>query len=154
MDSSQILQMNIMQTTTTPALPTSSASVKNLPVNLFGSVMGIAGLALAWRGAANLFGSGTLVADGVGILSLLVFAVLAVGYLSKLAAFPDAVRAEFAHPVAGNFFGTIAIAVLLLSSVVAPWSAQLQKLVWTVGSVATLVLRSISPSPAAPGAMK
>nr|WP_090441328.1 SLAC1 anion channel family protein [Duganella sp. CF458] len=132
--------MNIMQTAIATALPTSRASVKNLPVNLFGSVMGIAGLALAWRGAALLYGSSTLIADGIGILSLLVFAVLAVAYLSKWAAFPEAVKAEFSHPVAGNFFGTISIAVLLLSSVVAPWSSQLQKLVWTFGSVATLVL--------------
>jgi tellurite resistance protein len=129
-----------MQTITDRALPSSGASVKNLPVNLFSSVMGIAGLALAWRGASHLFGSSTLVADGIGVLALLVFAVLAVGYLLKWASFPDAVKSEFTHPVAGNFFGTIGIAILLLSSVLAPWSVPLQKLVWTIGAVATLAL--------------
>ena len=137
MDSSLI---HHMQTTTIQALPTSSASIKNLPVNLFGAVMGIAGLALAWRGAAHLFGSSSRIADGIGILSLLVFGVLTVAYLLKWAAFPDAVKAEFSHPVAGNFFGTITIAILLLSGVVAPWSVALQHLVWTVGAVATLLL--------------
>lgn len=129
-----------MQTTTIPALPASGASVKNLPVNLFGSVMGIAGLALAWRGAAHLFGTSPDIADGIGLLSLLVFGVLALGYLVKWLTFPSAVKSEFTHPVAGNFFGTITIAILLLSSVIAPWSVALQKLVWTVGAVATLVL--------------
>lgn len=129
-----------MQVTTIPALPTSSASLKNLPINLFGSVMGIAGLALAWRGAAHLFGSSPLIADGIGALSLLVFAVLAASYLLKWASFPAAVRAEFSHPVAGNFFGTVTIAILLLSGVVSPWSGPLQKLLWVVGTLATLVL--------------
>lgn len=129
-----------MQTNTLIAPPTSSASIEHLPVNLFGSVMGIAGLSLAWRGAAQLFGSSTAIADAIGIVSLLAFGALSIAYLSKWLSFPDAVRAEFTHPVAGNFFGTVAIAILLLSSVVAPWSAPLQKLVWTLGSAATLVL--------------
>lgn len=129
-----------MQTTLVTAQPTSGASVKNLPVNLFGSVMGIAGLALAWRGASHLFGADPAIANGIGLLSLLVFAALAAGYLRKWAAFPAAVRAEFQHPVAGNFFGKVAIALLLLSSVLAPWSATLQKLVWAIGSIATLAL--------------
>ena len=139
-ESIAIHRIHIMQTSTITTLPTSGASVQNLPVNLFGSVMGIAGLALAWRGAAHLFGSGAAIADAVGVLSLLVFGVLAIAYLSKWVSYPAAVQAEFTHPVAGNFFGTIAIAILLLSSVLAPWSATLQKLVWAFGAVATLVL--------------
>ncbi|MTW10583.1 C4-dicarboxylate ABC transporter [Pseudoduganella eburnea] len=129
-----------MQTTTIRTLPTSGASVKNLPVNLFGAVMGIAGLALAWRGAAHLFGSSSRIADGIGVLALLVFAVLTVAYLLKWAVFPDAVKAEFTHPVGGNFFGTVTIAILLLSGVVAPWNATLQHLAWTAGALSTLVL--------------
>ena len=129
-----------MQTTTAPALAASGASVRNLPVNLFGSVMGIAGLALAWRGAAPLFGASPAIANGIGILSLLVFAVLALGYGAKWLRFPHAVQAEFSHPVAGNFFGTIAIAILLLSAVLGAWSPALQTLVWTLGSLITLAL--------------
>ena len=48
--------------------------------------------------------------------------------------------AEYRHPVAGNFFGTITIAILLLSSVVAPMSQTLSEVMWTVGTVFTLAL--------------
>jgi tellurite resistance protein len=48
------------------------------------------------------------------------------------------------HPTAGNFFGTITIGILLLSSVVAPYSKSLQEIVWTVGTIATIVLSFIS----------
>lgn len=37
--------------------PMSTTSVKNLPVSLFGAVMGLAGLSLAWRVASGVFGS-------------------------------------------------------------------------------------------------
>lgn len=116
------------------------SSVKFLPVNLFGSVMGIAGLSLAWRLSHKVFGSSAAIADAIGIVAILAFIAIGAAYLVKLAKYPEAVKAEFAHPVAGNFFGTITIAILLLSAVVGVYSAELQKILWIVGLVLTLVL--------------
>src|SRR6476469_7122968 len=95
--------------------PSSASSVRNLPVSLFASVMGLSGLALAWRLAHGLVGVPALVGEAIGAFALGVFVLVSLGYLTKLAKHPQAVRAEFHHPVAGNFFGTIAISVLLLS---------------------------------------
>ncbi len=116
------------------------ASIRNLPVNLFASVMGIAGLSLAWRQASQQFGATPLIAETIGILALAVFAALGAGYLAKVARHPDAVLNEYRHPVAGNFFGTITIAILLLSAVVAPYHQGVAQTLWTVGSVLTIAL--------------
>lgn len=129
-----------MPSATSTALPLTTASIKNLPVNLFACVMGLSGLALAWRLAVPAFGADIAIADSIGLLAMAAFAVIGAGYLVKLARYPDAVRAEFAHPVAGNFFGTIAISLLLLSALVDRYSAALQQAMWTVGVIATIAL--------------
>ncbi|WP_432730283.1 SLAC1 anion channel family protein [Variovorax sp. W6] len=123
-----------------------AASVRNLPVNLFASVMGLSGLALAWRLAHESLGAPAIVGEAVGAFALGVFVLIAFGYATKLVRHPQAVQAEFRHPVAGNFFGTIAISILLLSAVIAPYSAPLAHLAWTVGLLATFALSFIGLS--------
>lgn len=116
------------------------ASIKNLPVNLFASVMGIAGLSLAWRQASQEFEVSLLISEAAGMLALAVFAVLSISYLIKAFRYPEAVAAEYKHPIAGNFFGTITIAILLLSSVVSHLSQALAEVMWTIGTISTLAL--------------
>ncbi len=117
-----------------------NASIKNLPVNLFASVMGIAGLSIAWREASHAYGVSPLFAQVAGVAAVVVFLLLGAGYLLKAVRHPDTVAGEFRHPVTGNFFGTITIATLLLSSVVAQVSETLAEVVWTAGTLATLAL--------------
>jgi len=125
---------------TDPQALRQNASIRNLPVNLFASVMGIAGLSIAWRQASAQFGVSPLISEAAGIVSIVVFLLLGAGYLVKAVRHPDAVAREFRHPVAGNFFGTITIAILLLSAVVAQLSQPLAEIMWTVGAIATIVL--------------
>lgn len=122
------------------SLPAPRSSVKNLPVNLFGAVMGLSGLSMAWRGAGPVFGTSPAIGDAVGVVAVLAFLALAAGYLAKWLRYRDAVRAEFNHPVAGNFFGTITIAILLLSSVVGVHHQALGQAIWTLGTVLTIAL--------------
>lgn len=121
------------------ALPTST-SIRHLPVNLFASIMGIAGLSMAWQTAHKVFGAGAFVAQVSGILALAVFIAMLAGYLCKAARHPDAVLAEFRHPVSGNFFGSIAIATLLVSVIAGRYSAPLQQLLWSVGAALTFAI--------------
>lgn len=118
----------------------STASVRNLPVNLFASVMGLAGLALAWRLAHAKLGAPAWIGEAVGVAAIGVFLLLSLAYLAKLLRHPDAVHAEFHHPIVGNFFGTIVIAVLLLAAVVEPYSQLVASVTWTLGSLATFAL--------------
>ena len=109
-----------------------------LPVSLFGAVMGLCGLALAWRFAAIHFPLFTWIGEAIGLVAASVFVVLTLCYTIKCIESPAAVRAEFAHPVAVNFFGTPIIALLLLPAVTAPYSIILTKVLWAVGTVLML----------------
>lgn len=107
-----------------------------LPVGLFGSVMGLTGLSVAWRLAHVRYGVPSWVADGVAVVAVVAFVLVACGYLAKLAAAPGGVLAEFRHPIAGNLFGTILISLLLLPIVLAPVSLPLARVLWGVGAAA------------------
>ncbi|TDL75650.1 C4-dicarboxylate ABC transporter [Rhodococcus qingshengii] len=114
-----------------------------LPVNLFGSVMGISGLALAWRWSHELFGTYSFIGELIGALGIIIFIILSISYLIKFFMYPQKVKDEFNNPIVGNFFGTITIAILLLSSVIAPYSKALSEIVWVIGTVLTIVLAFI-----------
>ncbi|MGE7958707.1 SLAC1 anion channel family protein [Pseudomonas sp. NPDC089530] len=121
----------------------SKTSIKNLPINLFGSVMGLAGLGLAWRLSGQYYGVGGTLGEAIGVLAGLVFVLLALGYLTKWINHPEAVRAEFDHPITSNFFGTVAIAVLLLSAVAGPHNEWLGQALWILGSALTVLLAGL-----------
>lgn len=134
----------------TPGLAASAvpvaASIRHLPVNLFASVMGLSGLAIAWRLAHQAFAAPAFIGEAVGALAVAVFVLMAAGYLVKLARHPHAVSAEFQHPVGGNFFGTIAISLLLLSSLIEPYAASAAHALWTVGALGAFALAFIAVS--------
>ncbi|MFC3801222.1 SLAC1 anion channel family protein [Cohnella sp. GCM10012308] len=129
-----------MRTLVAEFKPSSIGSVQFLPVSLFASVMGFSGLSLAWREASMLFGISHVVADISGILAIGLFIAMTVGYLSKWTIYPQKVKDEFAHPVTGNFFGTITIAILLLSSVVGVYNRIAGQSIWVLGAATTLGL--------------
>jgi tellurite resistance protein len=124
---------------TAPALP----SIRYLPVSLFGAVMSVAGLALAWRLASVSYGADIAVSNTIGIVALLLFALLASAYAAKLFKYPQLVTQEFSHPVLASFFGTIGISILLLSSIVGSYNATAQLVVWGIGTLATLALSAL-----------
>lgn len=109
-----------------------------LPVSLFGSVMGLCGLALAWRLAATHFSLPAWIGEALGLVAAAVFVTLTLCYGIKCVESSAAVRAEFAHPVAVNFFGTPIISMLLLPAVIAPYSVALTIALWLVGTVSML----------------
>jgi len=135
--------MNIAPTATARA-ERQRSSVRHLPVNLFGAVMGLAGLSLAWRSANRVFGAPPAIGDAIGVIAIVTFLALAAGYLAKCSCYPHAVKAEFEHPVAGNFFGTITIAILLLSAVLGRYSEVLGEVVWVCGTLLTVVLTVVA----------
>ncbi|NHN35573.1 SLAC1 anion channel family protein [Paenibacillus agricola] len=114
-----------------------------LPVNLFASVMGISGLALAWRLSSEVFGTYHFIGDIIGAIAVIIFLILALAYSIKTFRFFEKVIAEFKHPIAGSFFGTITIALLLLSSVISPLSKTLGEIVWIIGTILTIMLSYI-----------
>jgi tellurite resistance protein len=114
--------------------------VTRLPARLFAAVMGLAGLSLAWRGAAEVLPVPSWIGEALGALSLAIFLILAAGYLAKLVRAPETIRAEFDHPVQGSFIATISVSLLLLGGILRPWVFALADLVWMAGAALQLLL--------------
>lgn len=129
-----------MQIAIAAAKKRSFGSIRFLPVNLFAAVMGLSGLSLAWRQAEDSFGVPAVVANVCGIVAVATFLALGIGFLIKCARYPQTIRAEFRHPVSGNFYGTIAVAVLLLSSVIGTSGPRLGQALWVAGTAMALAL--------------
>lgn len=110
-----------------------------LPVALFGSVMGLTGLSLAWRLAQPRYGAPAWIATAIAVLACLGFVVMVLAYGLKLLTASDAVRAEFKHPIAVNTFATFWVSMLLLPMVLAPFSLLLARVLWGLGAVGILV---------------
>jgi tellurite resistance protein len=125
------------------SVPACTTSIKNLPINLFGSVMGLAGLGLAWRLSDQYYGIGGMLGEAIGALAGLIFVLLTLGYLTKWVKHPEAVRADFNHPIISNFFGTVTIALLLLSAVATPHHPVLGQALWILGSALTVLLAGL-----------
>jgi tellurite resistance protein len=105
------------------------------PVGLFGSVMGLTGLSVAWRLAHLRYGAPGWVADGIGTVAVIAFILIVLGYGLKAITAPDAVMKEFRHPIAGNLFGTFLISLLLLPIVLAPVALDVARILWVAGAI-------------------
>ena len=99
-----------------------------LPVALFGSVMGMTGLSVAWQLAHVQYGAPSWIAQSVAVVAAVTFVALSFAYAVKLWSAADAVKAEFLHPIAGNLFGTILISLLLLPIVIAPVNLRIAQI--------------------------
>jgi tellurite resistance protein len=106
-----------------------------LPIGLFASVMGLTGLSVAWRLAGVRYGAPAGIATGIGYGAMATFVLMTLGYAVKLVTAPQAVLAEFRHPVAGNLFGTFVISLLLLPILLAPIDLAVAQGVWIVGAI-------------------
>ena len=122
-----------------PTRTTTKWQFDYLPVGLFGSVMGLTGLSVAWRLAQARCGVPAWAADGMAVAAVAAFILMTCGYLLKLATAPHAVLAEFRHPIAGNLFGTILISLLLLPIILAPFNLLAGQIMWGVGAVGMVV---------------
>ena len=112
----------------------------HFPIPIFAAVMGTSGLALAWRRAELAYGLPMGGSLGLTVVAVLAFLVAAGVYGAKLLQHPQAVRAEFAHPVRVAFFPTVTISLLLLAAALQPWAALVAHWVWGVGAVGQLAL--------------
>lgn len=110
-----------------------------LPISLFGSVMGLTGLSVAWHLAQARYGTPEWITEMIGTIAVIAFVAVSLGYAVKLLTAPEAVQAEFNHPIAGNLFGTFLISLLLLPIVLAPVSLLLAQMIWSIGTLGMLI---------------
>jgi len=117
-----------------------SGTLSYLPVSLFGSVMGLTGLAAAWRLAAGHWGAPAWIAEALGTLALGVFVAMLVAYSVKAIFSFEKVREEFMHPIAGSMFGTPLISMLLAPLLLADKSLALARIIWLAGAAGMTLL--------------
>lgn len=110
-----------------------SSRLAHLPITLYGSVMGLCGLAIAYlRAAALLDGP-----EGIGQVILYLtagwFVILTLIYGVKLIRHPRRVAEEFHHPIKVNFFPAISISLLLLSIGFLHLQPGIARVLWWIG---------------------
>jgi tellurite resistance protein len=109
-------------------------SVRNLPIGLFGAVMGLVGLGLSARATATVL-PGLLRAPAYFTelwvaLGTLLFLIATPLYLVKLFRFPDAVKAEFWSPVTLGFCGAWPVGMSLVAGGIAPYLPVAGNVLW------------------------
>jgi tellurite resistance protein len=95
--------------------PSHHNRLAHFPISFFATVMGTAGLAIAWHKAHAVLGAPQLIGQALSWWSLALFALVVLIYAAKWAGHPAAVRAELGHPVKLNFFAASSISLLLLA---------------------------------------
>jgi len=109
-------------------------SVRNLPIGLFGAVMGLVGLGLSARATATVL-PGLLRAPAYFTelwvaLGTVLFLVVTPLYLVKLVRFPDAVKVEFWSPVTLGFCGAWPVGMSLVAGGIAPYLPAAGHALW------------------------
>jgi len=114
-------------------------SLRNLPIGMYGAVMGLAGLGLAARAAAPVL-PGVLKApawftEPWVLLGALALALLLPLYVLKLIRYPAAVREDFTDPALLGFCGALPVGMFLVAGGIAPYLVFLADLLWWTGFV-------------------
>lgn len=114
----------------------SAAGLAHLPIGIFATVMGMAGLQLATARMAHAAPTLAPLATLLLGLTILLYLALLVLYGVKLARHGEAVRAEWRHPVRIAFFPTVTIGLLLIATTLAPHAPRLAEPLWLAGALA------------------
>lgn len=122
------------------ASPARGSWLMHVPVPLFAVVMGVTGLGIAWRKAADVGGAPLAVGEGILALAAVLFVAITGLYGLKAIRHFAAVRAEFSHPVRASFFPAFSIALILLSVAALPHDRGLATGLWALGAVLHLAL--------------
>ena len=117
-----------------------SHRLQHFPIAIFSIVMGMTGLALAWLKAHAVLGIPFVIGEGLrGAASVLFILLLAI-YGLKALLYRQAVVLEMRHPVQINFFATISIALLLLSTAYVETHPEAALWLWGIGAALQLML--------------
>lgn len=110
-----------------------SKKVLNLPAGYFGMVLGIIGMGFAWRYASTIWPVTHRVGDGLVMLATLIWALLALAFLTRLLRFPHSVIAEIRHPVMSSFVSLFPATTMLLAIGFVPWYRPASLVLFGIG---------------------
>jgi tellurite resistance protein len=107
--------------------------LEHYPVTFFAIGMGLLGLTLALRGAERAWDLTLPLSEIALVVSCLLLAAIAAGYLAKAIRMPSAVVAEWHHPVKIAFFPAISISTILLATALLPLFPVAAAAIWLIG---------------------
>lgn len=119
------------------------SKLEHMPVSLFATVMGLAGLAIASEQASALWGWGPALGHALTTVSLLVYLFVAGFYGLKLMRYPAAVTQEFNHPIRLSFFPASSIGLILLAVSFLPMAPNVSLYFWAIGGAGQLLFTLI-----------
>lgn len=127
-------------TTVSAVTPPSATHTRlaHFPVTLFSSVMGLGGVALAWRRAALVWDLPEWPFLAFLVLAVLAFLVVGVLYAVKWLRHPSAARSELRHPIRMAFAPTLTIAILVLATALSEIAPTVASVLWWVGALGHL----------------
>ena len=112
-------------------------SVREVPIGMYGAVMGLTGLGLSARAAATVLPgyvrAPAYVTEPWVALGVVAFLILVPLYLAKVIRHPDAVREEFTNPLSLGFCGALPVGMFLVGGGLAPYWFALADAVWWIG---------------------
>lgn len=127
-----------MGDTTLAAPQAHTGRLAHFPVSFFATVMGLAGLTIAWMKAAHTMPLPPDIAQWLRALTSVLYLCLLAIYALKLMRHPAEVDAERRHPVRLNFFPASSIGLLLLAIAWAPDAPDAARWMWMTGAAAHL----------------
>jgi tellurite resistance protein len=121
-------------------------SVRNLPIGMYGAVMGLTGLGLTARSAATVLPgyvrAPAYVTEPWVALGVIAFLILVPLYIAKLIRHPDAVREEFTNPLQLGFCGALPVGMFLVGGGLAPYSPAVGDTIWWIGFALLLAFQA------------
>jgi tellurite resistance protein len=118
-----------------PKMPEAHAisAVPVIPAAFFGMVLGLGGLANAWRAAEGLWHVPPWPGQMIGLFGILVWGLLLIGYVLKWILFRPKALQELEHPVQCCFVGLIGVSTMLVGGLVLSYSPLAARLLFWCG---------------------
>jgi tellurite resistance protein len=110
-------------------------SLKYFPVQLFAVIMGLSGLTIAFAKAYHFLGFPYWLYLLLLFLDVSVFFVIFTAYVLKWIKYPEAIKAEFSHPIKSSFGAAISISFLLISIAMSDFAPPVAIAFWFVGAL-------------------
>ncbi len=136
----------------------SSERLAHLPLALFSTPLGIGGLGLSWREAAQGLGAPALIGEALLLLGALIWVLVAALHLGRTARHPGAMAADLRHPVRAAFAGAATISLMISAGALGPYAPEAAGSLWLVAVaghvlVAIWTVRGLIEAPREPAAL-
>jgi tellurite resistance protein len=115
-----------------------SSTMPAVPASFFGMVLGLAGLATAWRAAHEAWGLPAVIGEALAAAAVAVWAIVLALYALKWLVTREAAAREAADPVQCCFIGLAGVATMLAAEAVMPYARSAAEALLALGAAFTL----------------